>query len=137
MSRKPGIGALSAPDLAAALQSRFGEFMLTEEGDVPYSLSQAGKSFPLGRYLREQIRKLVDQEEWIDPYTGEIKSAPKEKQIQVYKQEMRLMFEANKLNEKASPDSKVSLKHFVKETNAQKIRNLETRHNLQKKEKKL
>lgn len=58
MSNRPGIGAGAMDDLASTL-------LLAEydQTDVPTSLLQGNKSFPLGRYLRRRLRKRIGREE--------------------------------------------------------------------------
>lgn len=51
MSRRPGIGAAAAVDMARALSGvAFGT-------DVPSVVRSYGRSLPLGRYMRERLRK--------------------------------------------------------------------------------
>lgn len=60
MSRRPGIGAGFAPEIASTVL----EFNLVElEGDVPSALQHGKRKFPLGRYMRRQIRKHVGMDE--------------------------------------------------------------------------
>lgn len=59
MSLKPGIGALSASDIARAICPSEGYSYYDTLGDVPTSLSHGNKSLPLGRYMRGVIRKAV------------------------------------------------------------------------------
>lgn len=57
MSNRPGIGALSIPDMAAVLLSvENGRYVALQE-DVPTSLEMDGRPFPLGRYLRRKLRE--------------------------------------------------------------------------------
>lgn len=57
MSRRPGIGALSVPVIADALNSAAGARLIATEGDVPTSLKHGSKNLPLGRYLRSKLRE--------------------------------------------------------------------------------
>lgn len=60
MSLKPGIGALSVSAIADALRTRSGSLMLANNGDVPNELRHEGKKYPLGRYLKNQLRGQLD-----------------------------------------------------------------------------
>lgn len=59
MSLKPGIGAGVVERLAKIIT----RYNLLREGDVPVTLAHGGKEFPLGRYLRKQIRKELGLDE--------------------------------------------------------------------------
>jgi len=60
MSNRPGIGALIIPDLASELLSHhdFGD-REGEYDDVPGQIKHGPKSWPLGKYLKRQLRKHV------------------------------------------------------------------------------
>jgi hypothetical protein len=137
MSRKPGIGAIQIQVIADALQSQFGQSMLTEHGDVPVSLNHGTRSLPLGRYLRDKIRDLMEFEEVYDIHTGELKYAPKVKATEEYKTQMLSMWLDALKDEEIQPKNKVTLKHLIQHQDKQKIINLEQRTNLKRKEKKL
>lgn len=53
MSRKPGIGATAATQMASSSAKNW----WTPKGDVPDSVKMEGRDYPLGRYLREQLLK--------------------------------------------------------------------------------
>lgn len=59
--RKPngGIGYRALEMVAVGLMSEGGSARLAELGDVPSSIKCGGKTFPLGRYLRSQLRTMV------------------------------------------------------------------------------
>lgn len=137
MSKTPGIGAIEIEKIAIALQSQFGQSMLTEHGDVPVSLNHGARSLPLGRYLRDKIRDLMDFEEVYDIHTGELKYAPKVKATEEYKTEMLSMWLSSLKDEDIHPKNKVTLKHLIQHQDKQKIINLEQRTKLRQKEKKL
>lgn len=59
MSLKPGIGASAMTDVANALNSMIGQQEIINKGDVPDVLLRGGKKHPLGRYLRERLRKEI------------------------------------------------------------------------------
>lgn len=56
MSLRPGIGAVSVQSVADALQNRSGWDSIQRTGDVPSVLSHGRSQYPLGRYLRRQLR---------------------------------------------------------------------------------
>lgn len=60
MSLKPGIGAPAMERVADVLYRPGGSRLLAESGDVPGQLLQAGKPFPLGRYLKQKLRDQMD-----------------------------------------------------------------------------
>lgn len=57
MSLRPGIGATGMSVVAAQLSTASGIRMLSPSGDVPYQLKLGQKTIPLGRYLREVLRR--------------------------------------------------------------------------------
>lgn len=57
MSRRPGIGALSLDPIKQFLTTDVGADQFITTGDVPRQLRHGNKSWPLGRYLREKLRK--------------------------------------------------------------------------------
>lgn len=136
MSNRPGIGAEALNYVADALLSVHGHAMFTEHGDVPISLNHGTTRLPLGRYLRNRLRKLIGASEVYDITTGEIKYEAKEKTFQAYTKEMLDMFMASLKNPETKKEM-TSLKNFIKSRDAQKILNIEKRHDLQKKEKSL
>lgn len=136
MSNRPGIGADAVDQIANALLSQYGSHALTEHGDVPVSLSHGKQSLPLGRYLRQKLRRKINAAEIINPETGEIKYAGKEITTQAYQKELLDMFLAALKNPETKKEV-TSLKNFIHKRDAQKILNIETKHDLLKKEKTL
>lgn len=63
MSLRPGIGAHYMEEVAKTLQTEFGCDLVSSVGDVPSSLNHGVSSRPLGRYLRQQLRKRCGDEE--------------------------------------------------------------------------
>lgn len=59
MSRRPGLGRKALEIVADSLMAYGGSAKLAELGDVPSSIKVGGKTFPLGRYLRKQLRVMV------------------------------------------------------------------------------
>ena len=137
MSRKPALGVGFLDHIVKSIQSKHGEYMLTEHGDVPLSLNVGGKPFPLGRYLRDQLRKKLKLEETYDLYTGVLKYKAQQASLQAYKKELQILQNLEEGAPAPTPYHKGSVKHFIQSKDKQKIINLEKRHNLLKKEKTL
>lgn len=57
MSLRPGIGATAMSQVAAALRCKAGQDEIARTGDVPLVLRHGSRRHPLGRYLRECLRK--------------------------------------------------------------------------------
>jgi len=57
MSRKPGIGGDAVGHIVNSITTTHGCDFVSKLGDVPFMLAHGGKKLPLGRYLREKIRK--------------------------------------------------------------------------------
>nr|QJB19175.1 MAG: replication initiator protein [Microvirus sp.] len=136
MSNRPGIGFDALDKIAEALLTQHGQYMLTEHGDVPVSLDHGGRLFPLGRYLRQKLRQKISAAETFDPQTGELKYEAKEKTAQAYQEEMRILLMAALQNSQTRKET-TGLKKLIKERDAQKIQNIETKHEITKKEKSL
>lgn len=62
MSLKPGIGAAAMEDVADLLTSDSGIIALENGNDVPFALQHGKKLKPLGRYLRNVLRKTLGSE---------------------------------------------------------------------------
>lgn len=56
MSLRPGIGATALQHVADALQNKYGWDEIESTGDVPKMLRHAGRTMPLGRYMRSRLR---------------------------------------------------------------------------------
>lgn len=67
MSLRPGIGALAVADIASALTNKHGEQFIKDTGDVPNVLKHARRNMPLGRYMRNQLRKAMNLPEGASP----------------------------------------------------------------------
>lgn len=63
MSTHPGIGAGAALAIAASLADSVGQAYLQRAGDVPFSVHSRGKKLPLGRYLRNVVRRELGRDE--------------------------------------------------------------------------
>lgn len=136
MSNRPGIAANSLDIIADTLLSQYGPFMLTEHGDVPVSLLHGGVPYPLGRYLRQKLRRKINAAEIVDHETGELKYEAKEKTYQAYTKEMLDLLLAALKNPETKKEV-TTLKNLIKARDAQKILNIETKHDLTKKDKPL
>lgn len=85
MSLRPGIGASAMVDVADELTTEKGSYVIEANQDVPSILNHAGKSMPLGRYLRSKLRKEIGGEEKmraiaLQKYQGELRELSKEAQ---------------------------------------------------------
>lgn len=58
-SLKPGIGALAMAVICEKLQTRWGQELLRETGDVPRQLKLGKQTLVLGRYLRQKLRQEI------------------------------------------------------------------------------
>lgn len=122
MSLRPGIGAGAISKVAQALQSKAGWDEIGRTGDVPALLRHGAKTLPLGRYLRRKLREEMNFENT---------SAPKEV---IYQQTIE-MCDLLKTHLLLEPGG--SLRSALKEANAQKILNVETRSKIFQARKKL
>lgn len=120
MSRKPGIGGTAMDDLAESLMTSHGSDLILKTGDVPTSLKHGPKSMPLGRYLRQKLRKRIGLDE----------EKIKQEKIWEYSAEMCQVLE-EALNNKEN--RKKSFKTILVEKNRQRVLNLEARYNIYKK----
>lgn len=117
MSLRPGIGALSVPDIVKSLQCEAGAKYVVENGDIPRTLSTGGKTMPIGRYMR---RKILEGLGLYDFQTGEIGTAPARTQIlEAYKIELQSL--------RTDTQQNTSLKEVIVTANAQKVLNMEKR----------
>jgi hypothetical protein len=62
MSLRPGIGAHAIETIAASLRSKAGKREIERLSDVPNMLLHSGSRLPLGRYLRNRLRKELGRE---------------------------------------------------------------------------
>lgn len=136
MSNRPGIAADAVDQIALALLSEYGPHMLTEHGDVPVSLHHGKQQLPLGRYLRQKLRRKIDAAEIMNPETGELKYAAKEITYQAYQNEMRDLLLAALKNPETKKEV-TTLKNLIQKRDAQQITNIEIKHNLLQKAKTL
>jgi hypothetical protein len=136
MSNRPGIGLHAAKIIAKTLEAN--PEGLTPVGDVPTSIMHGSRRLPLGKYLREKIREELnldhDLETWIDEFTGEIHEKKiwhaKERQKDLYKEDMRILQENEENDPKLPEDAKASLKHALQYRDGQAILNFETKQKI-------
>lgn len=109
MSLRPGIGAYAMPDIASSVLSEPGQGEVARTGDVPSVLRHGNRLHPLGRYLRDQLRKVSDV-------------VPHDTGVDVFKKsaELQAMYEDYK---KSSPSKAFAV--YKKEKEAQAILNME------------
>jgi hypothetical protein len=139
MSNRPAIGVNAVPLIAKVLE-QYPEG-LTATGDVPFSLMHGDRQLPLGKTLRDKIREEMDMDCTIEteynPNTGEIINEKKiwhakERQKDIYKQELSLMQENIQEDKKLPEDAKVSVTHLLRYQNQQKQKNFDSRQKLRK-----
>jgi len=114
MSRHPGLGAPALRAILDSLTDSPGSIAMEREGDVPSVLSHGGKKWPLGRYLKQQLRK---------KYGFEDTGTPKEK-LQAWYQEMRALFEKE---DTQTYWKDITRQEILVEKNKQSVLNMETR----------
>ncbi len=66
MSRRPGIGFNSIPDLARALNDEQIRDVLEISKDVPIAIRHGAKLLPLGRYLRDKLYTALNPDAFVD-----------------------------------------------------------------------
>lgn len=113
MSNRPGIGALAIPSIAEAMTTDAGASNIILNGDVPASLKSGNRSLPLGRYLRQKLRKEL----------GHDKKTPQELLLRLQQEKTEIL-----ATELQKPENKnKSVATIFVELNRQKVLNLETR----------
>lgn len=117
MSLRPGIGAPAMRIVAESLQSSDGKLYLRSQGDVPYRLKIGKRHFPLGRYLRQVLRKEVG-------LTDEEVQKVKDKFSLEKSMEMWALLEAS--------DTAETITQAYQESIVQKVRNMEARSKVYK-----
>ena len=137
MSNRPGIGA-GAIDKIAETISEHNAF--TPTGDVPVSLYHGSRKLPLGQYMREKLRWKLDLDRTeiteYDKRTGEIQKTRvkwhgKEKQKEIYEEELRLLQENKEVYDPKLPEhAKSSKKAALAYRDGQAIANFEARQKI-------
>lgn len=68
MSLRPGIGAVAIADVAGyILKSPHAQRDIADRSDVPHVLQHARKTLPLGRYMRDRLRKSLNLPDGASP----------------------------------------------------------------------
>jgi hypothetical protein len=126
------------------LKTPYGLSLLTPEGDVPHALKHGKKWYPLGKYLRQKCRELLDLPYTIEQYgdrydstTGECLYYRKVYDVtklkkEIYRQEMQDMQENLETDEKAPEEAKKLLKQGLQYINHQDIINKSKRRAIYK-----
>lgn len=87
-SRRPGIGALAMEVLAQRIEEN-GDVVL-QDGDVPMTLMHGKRRMPLGRYLRDRLRKEVglefQKEVSLQKYLSDLREAELFEMQEAYKE---------------------------------------------------
>lgn len=102
MSLRPGIGAKAVEYIATALRSNAGLSLIERDGDVPSVLKHGKVAYPLGRYLRANLRSQMGFEQIGCP----------ENILRAQSDEMLALYENAIRN---APIRPISFKEFVKE----------------------
>lgn len=122
-SNRPGVGQAMMHEVASELL-RLG--LVDAEGDVPSALRHGSRLFPLGRYLRGQLRLMVGLE----------KNAP-ESTINKIKEDMQTLLDASKYGEAlrkgAGQNHRLFVKNAILEAADQKVLNSETKQRIHRK----
>lgn len=128
MSLKPGIGALAMQAVGdTLLTNKWASDFLEQEGDVPSVLRTAGRSLPIGRYLRSRLQNEVGFDQSV---SGKLRR--ESSRLSREREEMLSMWE-----------SSASLAQFFKEKGfvaspaeaRQKLANLKARQSINKRRK--
>lgn len=124
MSKNPGLGAPALKSILDTLTSDRGAAAMEIFGDVPSVLKHEGKKWPLGRYLKQKLRKMYGFEET---------KTPKEK-IEIWYQEMQELFrQEDKQTTGIRMLDDIKRQEILVERNKQSVLNMETRQKIYKK----
>ena len=123
MSNRPGIGASAMAIIGESLFNKYMVHEIHKTGDVPRTVKHGKKSYPLGRYLRQKLRDHVGMP---DEYL--------ELNHFIYSAQMSALLQDAFANPEKKP---LSLWHLLKEENAQKAVQIETRYKIFQKAKTL
>lgn len=110
MSNRPGLGQPFLWDVASAILD-----MELGEADVPSALRHGKKFLPLGRYMRNQLRKMIGKEEGVPE---EIRQEISQKMLAVLQ---------------IAKGSHTSLRQQIVEAFAQDVRNIKARNHIYRK----
>lgn len=118
MSLRPGIGADALHEVASSLM----EFSLeVSQADVPSGLRHGGRIFPLGRYMRRRLRKLVGLDE----------AAPQATLDQIA-EELSELYETAGGNTPYAPAKATIFKNLIIDAGDQAVKNMEARSKIWK-----
>lgn len=140
-----GIGKYAAFEIAAHLKASGFLDNALQFGDVPFHYVRGNTSVPLGRYMRRKMREFLDRS-IVDPNTGEIKFVQPPEVAQAISQSsisprMQSVLDALKDVSKPRPETLWqeydSLKKKEKQRRLQKVKNVETKHEIYKQRKEL
>lgn len=118
MSRKPGIGATAIEKLGQDFVTKEGSVLIGAMLDVPSSISHDGKSYPLGRYLKQRLRDEIGIEN-LKMDTPEARQKT---------EEMRILLESHKIFPR--PLQAHEKTEILNSVNRQKHRNVEGKYRI-------
>ena len=125
MSRNPGIGGNAIENVLDTITTRFGSRFVLANGDVPDILVHGSNSYPIGRYLKEKVRKSYGFKEKVSP-KGSVSYSPDGKLQELQKKKIE---DQKAIHEKAKSIGKDPFK-YEKEVKNQKLKNLEVKSKL-------
>lgn len=105
MSLHPGIGAHAGPHFAEVLSSKSGVLFQIAKGDVPDSWRVDGKVWPLGRYVRRQVRIALG---WEPGEPAKVGASRKLREIMEASAEMISKRESQRLADRYKAEAKLS-----------------------------
>lgn len=123
-----GLGRNYVPSIVSALDCEQGEQLLTD--DVPTSLRLHGRNMPLGRYMRDKIRKEVykdDLPQQLAELLGSASLYRSARSLTKSDKAMQAMYE-NYVN--SSMSQKMTFLEFLRSKRGQKYRNIEAQFKL-------
>lgn len=119
MSLRPGIGFGAVSSIAEAVRNKHGWDQVISTGDVPSVLRHGGRNLPLGRYMRDQLRTMINFK-----FRGESPDATFKKTA-----ELHSMYQ-NYLISQANAPCVQSLREWVKDREAQQVKQMEIRNDI-------
>lgn len=122
-------------ELAHVYNSPHGHLMY-KHGDIARSVQRGRDRLPLGRADQVKLRKLLDRYE-VDPETGEVKYGPPVQTSEIFKalsqsEEVRILSEIQKKHPETSALLLIKARDRDKARRLQRVKNMETRHNIRK-----
>lgn len=125
-SNRPGIGAPALPVIIDSLTTDSGALFLLENKDVPMQFRMEKQKMPLGRYLRQQLRKAYGFTPKKNIFGQESYPSPSYK-IQEYSMQMCQLYTDTVQASPPETRKTLGLKQVLLLKNKQKILNLETK----------